>query len=279
MGRPAVALLVCVRKIHSESEKEKVKKWIETLKKVGKSANENVDFLLKALAVVAVIMIVAGVAEYWIRKSREKKGETVGANTKSSLKLHRMTLIAMLSAVATVLMLLEFPIPGIPVFYKMDFSELPVIIGAFAMGPVAGVIIEFLKVLLNLVLNGTSTAFVGEFANFIMGCCFIVPASILYYARKTKRMSRIGLAVGCLSVTICSCFLNAYLLLPTYSKLFHMDLDKIIGMGTDRNGMIKTLRTFILYGVAPFNLVKYGVVSLITLVIYKHISRLLKRQA
>ncbi|MBO4767520.1 MAG: Gx transporter family protein [Lachnospiraceae bacterium] len=190
-----------------------------------------------------------------------------------------MTLIAMLTAVAIVLMMFEFPVPFIPPFYKMDFSELPIIIGAFAMGPVAGVIMEFLKILLNLLFTGTGTAFVGEFANFIMGCCFIVPASILYYAHKTKKMSRIGLGVGCAAVTVCSCLLNAYLLLPTYGKLFHMDLDVIIGMGAEKNAGIKTLTTFIIYGVAPFNLIKYGLVSIVTIFIYKHISRLLKKQA
>ena len=257
-----------------------MKKWFETLKKVGSAAVENYKFVLLALAVVAAVLVVAFVSEYLIRKKHKEYGpEGTGANAKESFKLHRMTLMAMMAAVAAVLMMFSFPIPGIPVFYKMDFAELPVIIGAFAMGPVAGVLMEFLKVLINLLLNGTSTVFVGEFANFVMGCCFIVPASVIYYARKTKRMSRIGLVVGCLCVTVCSCLLNAYLLLPTYAKLFHMDINALVGMGSSRNSMIKSLRTFLIFGVAPFNLLKSGVVSLITVIIYKHISRLLKKQA
>ena len=189
-----------------------------------------------------------------------------------------MTLIAMLTAGAMVLMYFEFPVPGIPPFYKMDFSEIPIIIGAFAMGPVAGVIMEFLKILLNLLFTGTSTVFVGEFANFIMGCCFVVPASILYYAKKTKVMSRIGLGIGCFMVTVCSCLLNAFVLLPTYSKLFHMDMSALVAMGTEKNSMISSLGTFIIFGVAPFNLIKYGLVSLVTILVYKRISRLLKKQ-
>lgn len=255
-----------------------MKKWIETLKKVGSAAADNKNFLFGAVGVVALVLLLAFAAEWIIRKCHAKNGAPVAAHDKESLKLHRMTLIAMLTAISIVLMLFEFPLPFIPAFYKLDFSELPIIIGAFTLGPVAGVLIEFLKILLNLLLTGTSSAFVGEFANFIMGCCFIVPASVFYYAKKTKRTARIGLAAGCLAVTVCGCLLNAYLLLPTYSKLFHMDMNVLIGMGTEKNGMIDTLSTFILFGVAPFNLIKYGAVSIITLVIYKRISRLLKKQ-
>ena len=252
---------------------------MKTLKKVGSAAADNVGFLLGALACVAAVLAIAVLAETLIRKAHAKKGDRETEASRESFKLRRMTLIAMLTAVAIVLMMFEFPVPFIPPFYKMDFSDLPIIIGAFAMGPVAGVIMEFLKILLNLLFTGTGTAFVGEFANFIMGCCFIVPASVLYYAHKTKKMSRIGLGVGCVAVTVCSCLLNAYLLLPTYGKLFHMDLDVIIGMGAEKNAGIKTLTTFIIYGVAPFNLIKYGLVSIVTIFIYKHISRLLKKQA
>lgn len=253
-------------------------KWFETLKKMASTAKDKAGFLLGALLAVAVVLAVAFIAEYFINRAHKKNNLQTSLNAKESLKIHRMTLIAMLSAAAAVLMLLDFPIPLIPMFYKLDFSELPIIIGAFAMGPVAGVAMEFLKILLNLLLKGTSTAFIGEFANFIMGCCFIVPASILYYAHKTKRMSRIGLAVGIVAEVVCSCLLNAFLLLPAYAKLFHVDVSVLVGQGTERNEMIKTLGTFIIYGVAPFNLLKYGVVSLITILIYKHISRLLKKQ-
>jgi len=256
-----------------------VKKWIETLKKVATTAGDNVGFLLGALAAVAAVLVAAFVAEALIRKAHAKKasdGET--PVSRESFKLHRMTLIAMLTAGAMVLMYFEFPVPGIPPFYEMDFSEIPIIIGAFAMGPVAGVIMEFLKILLNLLFTGTSTVFVGEFANFIMGCCFVVPASILYYAKKTKVMSRIGLGIGCFMVTVCSCLLNAFVLLPTYSKLFHMDMSTLVAMGTEKNSMISSLGTFIIFGVAPFNLIKYGLVSLVTILVYKRISRLLKKQ-
>ena len=109
-------------------------------------------------------------------------------NVKSGTNVRTMVQIAMLSAVATVLMLVEFPLPFIaPSFYELDFSEVPVLIGAFAMGPLAGAIIELIKILLNFVLNGTMTAGVGELANFLMGCAFVVPAGIIYKKSKCRR--------------------------------------------------------------------------------------------
>ena len=101
-------------------------------------------------------------------------------------KVNTMVKISMLSAVATVLMLFEFPLPFIaPSFYELDFSEVPVLVGAFAMGPVAGIIIEGMKILLNFIINGTVTAGVGEIANFVMGILFICPAAIIYKQNKT----------------------------------------------------------------------------------------------
>ena len=102
-------------------------------------------------------------------------------NVTGRSKVRTLAQIAMLGAVATVLMLVEFPLPFIaPPFYELDFSEVPILVGAFAMGPLAGVAIEAIKILLNFVINGTITAGVGEFANFILGCAFLLPASLIY---------------------------------------------------------------------------------------------------
>ena len=109
------------------------------------------------------------------------------AAQKSRSKVRTIAQVAMLGAISTVLMLFEFPLPFLaPPFYELDFSEVPVLIGAFAMGPVAGIAIEAVKVLLNFVLNGTITAGVGEMANFIVGCAFLLPASFLYRRKKNK---------------------------------------------------------------------------------------------
>lgn len=187
-----------------------------------------------------------------------------------------MVSIAMLAAVAIILMLFEFPLPFLPPFYKIDASELPVIIGAFAMGPLAGVLIELIKILLNLLLDGSTTACVGEFANFLIGCSYVVPASFVYYYRKSKKNAIIGLAVGTVTCAVVGCLLNAYLLLPAYSKAFKMDIEALIAMGTAANKAIDSMFTFVLFATAPLNILKCGLVSVITMLIYKPISRILK---
>lgn len=194
-----------------------------------------------------------------------------------SAKTRSMVQIAMLGAVASVLMLAEFPLPFLaPPFYEMDFSEVPVLIGAFAMGPLAGAAIELLKILLNFVMNGTLTAGVGELANFLMGCAFVVPAGLIYRTHKTKKRAILGMTVGSGCMVFSSAVLNAYFLLPAYGKAFSKSVDTFVEMGHQIIPAIDNLLTFSLFCVVPFNLIKGIVVSLLTLILYKHISRLLK---
>lgn len=197
--------------------------------------------------------------------------------TNNKMNVRILVQIAMLSAVATVLMLFEFPLPFIaPTFYKLDFSELPVLIGTFAMGPVAGAIIELIKILLNFVLNGTMTAGVGELGNFIMGCAFIVPAGIVYQRSKTKKGAIIGLVLGVIVTCVASAIVNGLLLLPAYGKAFGMPTEAFVQMGSAIFPFIDNLVKFCVCCVVPFNLIKGILVSVITLLIYKQISRLLK---
>ena len=184
--------------------------------------------------------------------------------------------VGMLGAIATVLMLFEIPLPFAPSFYELDLSEVPVLIGCFSMGPMAGALIELIKIVLNFVINGTITVGVGETANFIIGCSFCVPAGIIYKKNKTKKGAIIGLVVGTLFMTILGCFVNAYVLLPTYATAFHMPIESLIEMGTKVNGHIDNLFTFVMFAVVPFNLLKGIVVSVIVLGIYKKISPILK---
>lgn len=192
------------------------------------------------------------------------------------MKTRNMVSIAMLAAVAVVLMLFEFPLPFLPPFYKIDASELPVIIGAFAMGPWAGMLIELIKILLNLLIDGSTTACVGEFANFLIGCSFAMPASVMYYSKKSKKNAVLGLVIGTVTCAVVGCLLNAYLLLPAYSKAFKMDIEALIAMGTAANKAIDSMFTFVLFATAPLNILKCSLVSVITMLIYKPISRILK---
>ena len=197
--------------------------------------------------------------------------------TNRTNKTRTLVEIGMLGAIATVLMLFEFPIPFIaPPFYEMDLSEVPVLVGAFALGPMAGATIELIKILINLMINGTATAFVGEIGNYIIGCSFIIPAAVIYKKKKSKKNALIAMIVGTLTMAVFGCFLNAYVLLPTYAAAFGMPIDAIIGMGSAINGNITNIMTFVVIAVAPFNIIKGIVVSLITMLIYKHISPILK---
>ena len=196
--------------------------------------------------------------------------------TKNKMSVKMITHAGMLGAIAVVLMLFEIPLPFAPAFYEIDFSEVPVLVGAFAMGPLAGLLIEFVKILLNLLINGTTTAGVGEIANFLIGISFCLPASLIYRKMHSKKGAIVGLASGTLIMTAAGCFLNAYVLLPAYAKAFEMPIDALVGMGTAVNAKITDLFTFVVFAVAPFNLLKGVLVSLVVVLIYKKISPILK---
>ena len=224
----------------------------------------NIAFILVCLAVFAGLFLLALGFEKLLVKNRKKLSDT-----------HYITYTAVLSAMAGMLMLLEIPLFFAPSFYKLDLSELPVLICTFYLGPVAGVVSELLKVILKLILKGTSTAFVGDFANFAVGCSFVLPASVVYHSRPSRRRALIGLVVGTLVMTVFGSAFNALYLLPKFSQLFGMPLDAIVAMGTKVNGAISSVFTLVLYAVVPFNLLKGLVVSLLTMLLYKRISPLL----
>ena len=215
--------------------------------------------------------------------SKDKVLEEFPCYTKGEKKMNKkmnvkhMIQIAMLGAVATILMLFEIPLWFAPSFYEIDLSEVAVLVGSFAMGPLAGAFIELIKILLNFVLNGTITAGVGEMANFFIGCGLVVPAGIIYKKKKSRNSALIGMGVGILVMTIIGSLLNAFVLLPAYSKAFQMPMEVLVGMGTSVNAAITDLTTFVLFAVAPFNLLKGFIVSIITALLYKKISPVFKR--
>jgi len=185
--------------------------------------------------------------------------------------------IGVLSAIATVIMLFEIPLWFTPGFYKIDLSDIPIFIGSFAIGPLAGVIMELIKNLLNLLLNGTTTGGIGEFANFLFGCSLVVPSAIIYKLGKTRKHAIVGLSVGTVCFIVVGCLMNAFVLLPVYAKVFHMPMAALIAMGSAINPAIKDLTTFILFAVAPFNLLKGIIVSVVTLLVYKKVSPILHK--
>lgn len=142
------------------------------------------------------------------------------------------------------------------------------------MGPAAAALIEFIKVLLHM-LKGSSTAGVGDFANFLIGCSMAMPAAFIYRRHKTKNTAIIGMIAGTVSMTVIGGFLNAYVLLPAYSAAL-VPMETILEMGKAVNSSIDSVASFVIIAVTPFNLVKGIVVSLMTMLLYKHISKILK---
>lgn len=234
------------------------------------SAKENLEFLGVCLLVIVVIFAVAVIAEKWLQKKERLP--------KSVSPARRVAIVGLFSAISGVLMFFEVPLWFAPSFYELDFSEIPVLICGFSMGPVAGVAAELCKVLVKLFLKGTSTAFVGDLANFMVGCALVLPATIIYYCKKSRKMAIVGLAAGTLVMTVFGSVFNAYYLLPKFSQLYGMPLDAIIGMGTAVNPSVHSVWTLVLFAVVPFNLLKGLIVSVITVLLYKHISPILKGQ-
>lgn len=209
-----------------------------------------------------------------------KTNDSTGFVEKGQSKIGVRTIvqIGMLAAISIILMMFDIPLPFAPSFYKIDFSEVPVLVGCFVMNPLAGAAIEFVKVLLNIVIEGTSTAGIGELANFVIGCSLCVPAGIIYKKHHTRTGAMIGMAVGTIIMTILGCVINAFILLPTYAVAFGMPMEVLVEMGTAVNPHITSLTTFVLFAVAPFNLLKGVLVSLIVLIIYKKISPIFKQK-
>lgn len=223
---------------------------------------DNLSFLVICVLVIAALALLA---KYTERFFPEKRQVTTA---------RRVSIVGTCAAIATVLHVLDFPLLFLaPEFYKLDFSELPVLLCGFYLGPTATVACEGVKILLKLVVKGTSTAFVGDFANFVVGCALVLPATMWYHFHKSRHSAVIGLILGTVSMTILGSAFNAVYLLPKFAQLYGIPLDAIIGMGTAIHPSIHNVATFALLCVAPLNLIKGAAVSVLTLLLYKKVAR------
>lgn len=234
------------------------------------TVSENVGFVLEFLGVIAALFVVALLLEKAAQRKRGVKEPVFGTR--------KVAMIGMFSAIAMILHIFDFPLPFAPEFYKLDFSELPILIGTFAFGPAAGVMMEFIKILLKLFVKGTSTAFVGDLANFVIGCSFILPASVVYAFRKTRKSAIAACITGTVILTFFGTAFNAVYLLPAFSKLYGMPLDTILEMGAKINPLVTegSIVSFVAACVAPLNIIKGLSVSIITLLVYKPLSPIIK---
>ncbi|MBR4971519.1 MAG: ECF transporter S component [Oscillospiraceae bacterium] len=222
---------------------------------------ENLSFIGMCIVIVAALFLLAKLSEKKLTLHKVSEAR-------------RISIVAICAALATVLHILDFPLVFLaPEFYKLDFSELPVMLCGFYLGPSAAVACEGIKILLKLLLKGTSTAFVGDFANFAVGCSLVLPAIIIYHLHKSRKSALLGLIVGSLVLTIFGTAINAVYLLPKFAQLYGMSLDMIIGMGSKVNASVTDVTTFVLICVAPLNLVKGTMVSILTMLLYKRVAR------
>lgn len=223
---------------------------------------ENLSFIIGCIAIVAGLSLLAKLAERMIPDMRKVS------------KARYISIVGICAAIATVLHMLDFPLLFLaPDFYKVDFSELPVLLCGFYLGPSASIACEGIKIVLKLLFKSTSTAFVGDFANFAVGCSLVLPATIIYHAHKSKHSAVLGLIIGCLCMTVFGSAFNAIYLLPKFAQLYNIPLEAIIGMGADINGRINSVTSLVLICVAPLNLLKSSVVSVLTLLLYKRVAR------
>lgn len=192
------------------------------------------------------------------------------SNSHGSLSVQYLTRIAVLAAVAAVLFMIEIPVIA---FYKLDLSNLPVLLGAFSMGPVAGTMVLLIKSLLGLLHS--SSGGVGELADFIMGAAMIVPAALIYRRQKTRKGAVVGMAVGVVCMMVVSVLVNWLIMIPFYMNVYGMPMEAVIGMASSALPFVDTELKLLLCVTAPFNLLKGMVLSLLTFLLYKRLSPLL----
>ena len=193
------------------------------------------------------------------------------------MKTKKLVMAALLGALAAILMVLDFNVPLAPNFIKFDFSDFPVLIGGFVFGPATGVVIAFLKIVLNLLFKPTTTMFVGEASNFLLSVCYMGVACLYYRNHRTKKGAVIGMLLATVATSVLAIFSNILVMFPMYAKLFGMSMQQIVGMVSAVNPFVKDITTMVIASLVPFNLFKYGVISIITFISYKKIEVILKK--
>lgn len=190
----------------------------------------------------------------------------------AALNIRTITMTALLSAMAYVLAFVEFPVPLSPSFARMDMSDFPALIGAFAFGPLSGLLIEFVKNTLQLLT--TSTGGVGEIANFLIGTSYVVAAGVLYKSRKTKKTAWIACIAASFVMGVAAALANYFILLPLF-EIF-MPMDQLIASFGAFMPFIHTKLDIVLFNALPFNILKGLVIGGFTMLIYKRLAPILK---
>jgi len=184
--------------------------------------------------------------------------------------------VGVLSAIAYILMFIAVPIPIFPSFLKIDLSDIPAIFGGMSLGPMAGLAIVIVKNLLQGITAST-TGGVGEFANVVIGGSYVLIICLFYKKLKTTKGVLAGGLVGIVAMTITGCIMNYFIMIPLYVTVYGMPLEQIIQMGTIINPRVTDLTTFVIWMIAPFNILKAGIMTLVTLPLFKKMEKILSK--
>lgn len=206
--------------------------------------------------------------------------ETVKQNTatgnKAGIRVKTIAFVGLMGAVSAVLMLFRFPIPFMPPFLSFDLSGVMEMLGGYMFGPAAAFCIIIVKILLQLVIQGTYSLGTGELQNLILSSCYVMPALWIYHRKKTKKTAAAGMAASTVFVSVVAVFTNLYIIIPFYVNLFGMTMDDIISMCTAVNPAMKDAVSMAVLGILPFNLIKYGATSILTFLLYKRLSKFIR---
>jgi len=200
----------------------------------------------------------------------------VVTGSRERIRVRTIAFVGLMGAVSAVLMLLRFPIPFMPPFLSFDLSGVMEMLGGYMFGPAAAFCIILVKILLQLVMQGSFSLGTGELQNLILSSCYVMPALFIYHRNKTKKTAAAGMAVSTIFAAVAAVFTNLYMIIPFYVRLFGMTMEDIIDMCAAVNPAMKDAASMALLGILPFNLIKYGATSIVTFLLYKRLSRFIK---
>ncbi len=192
------------------------------------------------------------------------------------VQVRMIAFVGLMGAVSTVLMLLRFPLPFLPPFMSFDLSGVMEIMGGYLFGPVGAFFVIIVKILLQLIIQGSLSFGTGEIQGLILSCAYVMPAIAVYHWRKSKKTAIIGMALSTVVVSVTAVFTNLYMIIPFYASLAGMTMDDIVAMCTAVNPAMKDTATMVLLGILPFNLIKYGATSAVTFFVYKRLSKVIR---
>lgn len=198
-------------------------------------------------------------------------------NTKVKLTTQTLCFIGLFGALSTVLMLFKIPLFFAPSFMKLDLAELPAIIGSFMFGPLAGVCIVLVKLALNLLINGSDSMYVGELSNLVLSSCYVLCASFIYQRHKTRKRAAAALVISVLTTSLIAVISNTFFIFPAYAIVYGLSMESLVAMAGAINPLVNDTFTMMLWSVLPFNLVKYGLVAVITFLVYKKLHLFIVR--